>query len=214
MATLTYDPTDYSEGEFSAEEQEALQIGEQLAQEEQQLLAGKFSDAAELEQAYIELQRKLGDPNAREPQYEEDTEEPLEEPTDFFDRLWEEAHTEYTEDTLQALREMPPEDLAQAYLEARHQAEQAQIPELSDEDVEGIQGSVGGPQAYQAMTAWAAENLSEQEINMFDTVMERGDPLAMFFATQALAARYNDSTGYDGTAVDWTCSYSTGRRLP
>jgi hypothetical protein len=33
---------------------------------------------------------------------------------------------------------------------------------------------------------------------MYDTVMDRGDPLAMFFAVQALNARYQDAVGYDG----------------
>ena len=45
---------------LSEDEQESLEIGEQLAQEEQQLLAGKYENAEELEKAYIELQKKLG----------------------------------------------------------------------------------------------------------------------------------------------------------
>ena len=35
MATLTYDPTEPQEGEFSKEEQEAIEEGEQLAEAEQ-----------------------------------------------------------------------------------------------------------------------------------------------------------------------------------
>jgi hypothetical protein len=69
MATLTYDATEYQEGEFSQEEQEALAVGEQLQQEQEQLLAGKFRDAEDLEQAYIELQRKLGDPESHQHDY-------------------------------------------------------------------------------------------------------------------------------------------------
>jgi hypothetical protein len=62
MATLTYDPTPADQPEFNEAEQEALQIGEQAAAEQQQLLAGKFKDAESLEKAYIELQSKLGEP--------------------------------------------------------------------------------------------------------------------------------------------------------
>ena len=45
---------------------------------------------------------------------------------------------------------------------------------------------------------WAKQNLNEQEVNMFDQVMERGDPLAAFFAVRSLAYRYNDASGYEG----------------
>ena len=59
MATLTYDPTPADQPEFTPEEQESIKIGEAQAEAEQQMLAGKFRDAEELEKAYIELQQKL-----------------------------------------------------------------------------------------------------------------------------------------------------------
>ena len=71
MATLTYDPTPADQPEFNAEEQAALELGEQVAQEENQLLAGKFEDPAALEQAYLELQAKLGE---RQPEPEPEPE--------------------------------------------------------------------------------------------------------------------------------------------
>jgi len=61
MATLTYDPTPADQPEFNEAEQEALALGEQAAQAESNLLAGKFEDSASLEQAYLELQQKLGE---------------------------------------------------------------------------------------------------------------------------------------------------------
>ena len=45
---------------LSAEEQDSLQVGEQMQQAQDQLLAGKYKNAEELEQGYIELQKKLG----------------------------------------------------------------------------------------------------------------------------------------------------------
>jgi len=48
---ITYDPTDVDAGEFSADEMDSLQLGEQLEQAEQQMLAGKYANAEELEQA-------------------------------------------------------------------------------------------------------------------------------------------------------------------
>ena len=38
MATLTYDPTEAQEGEFSEEEQESIKVGEALEEQQQQLM--------------------------------------------------------------------------------------------------------------------------------------------------------------------------------
>ena len=46
--------------EFSEEELDSLRRGEEAMAEQQEMLAGKFKDAEELEKAYIELQKKLG----------------------------------------------------------------------------------------------------------------------------------------------------------
>ena len=202
MATLTYDSSEVQDGEFTPEELDSLQVGEQLYQEEQNLLAGKFRDADELENAYLELQRKLGDRNTEVEPPQDEVEEPQDEVVDssFLDELWNESLSEYKEETLSKLEQLSAAEVAQMYLDYRAQAEQ-QAPEvstLSQEDVSQLQSVVGGPENYNSMIGWAANNLSEQEISMFDTVMDRGDPLACYFAIQALASRYNDAAGYDG----------------
>lgn len=209
MATLTYDPTEYQEGEFTAEEQESLRIGEALEQEQQQLLAGKFKDAEDLEQAYIELQRKLGDPSQRNQEDEvpqEEIQQPEEEvDASFLDQLWEESLNEYSDDTLNKLQEMDPTDLAQMYLEYRAKVEnQEPIQSLNEGDVDQLQGIVGGQEQYASMMGWAKDNLSDNEIEMYDAVMERGDPLACFFAVQALAYRFQDASGVDGQLLTGT----------
>ena len=56
--TLTYDSTEQAEGELSKEEQESLEVGEKLAEQQNELLAGKFKDAEDLEKGYLELQKK------------------------------------------------------------------------------------------------------------------------------------------------------------
>lgn len=206
MATLTYDPTEAQDGEFSAEELDSLQVGEALEQQQQQLLAGKFKDAEDLEQAYIELQKKLGDPSQRNAeQVEEAPQEEVEQPqdgvdTNFLERLWEESQGEYSEETLQALENMDPADVAQMYLEYRAQIEESgpQGEVITADDVQTLQGIVGGEQQYAQMMGWAQESLSEQEISMYDAVMEKGDPLACYFAVNALAMRFQEAQGYDG----------------
>ena len=60
--TITYDPSDDPQAvaEREATDTENLKIGEDLAREQQELLAGKYKNAEELEKAYIELQQKMG----------------------------------------------------------------------------------------------------------------------------------------------------------
>ena len=67
--TLTYDPgtdTVTSEGNLTPDEQESMKIGEELVEEQQQLLAGKYKNAEDLEKAYVELQKKLGSEGAED----------------------------------------------------------------------------------------------------------------------------------------------------
>jgi len=45
---------------LTAEEQDSLAVGEKLVEQQDQLLAGKYKSAQELEKAYMELQGKLG----------------------------------------------------------------------------------------------------------------------------------------------------------
>ena len=61
---MTYDPgTDsVTMGDsLTPDEQDSLQVGEALEQEQNNLLAGKYKTAEELEKAYGELERKLGE---------------------------------------------------------------------------------------------------------------------------------------------------------
>tara|TARA_R100000353_G_C6495854_1_gene192911 strand:+ start:97 stop:975 length:879 start_codon:yes stop_codon:yes gene_type:complete len=61
--TYTYDPTQDTliDEANEARDAENLEVGEKLVAEQENLLAGKYKNAQDLEQAYIELQKKLGD---------------------------------------------------------------------------------------------------------------------------------------------------------
>lgn len=68
---LTYDPTPADAPELSEDEQNSLEVADKLQQEEAELLAGKFKNAEELENAYLELQKKLGSDEPAEAKDEE-----------------------------------------------------------------------------------------------------------------------------------------------
>ena len=78
--TLTVNDTPESTNELTAEEQDSLQVGEALTKEQGELLAGKYKNAEDLEKAYIELQKKLGDGEPKA-EAEQTTEETTEEET-------------------------------------------------------------------------------------------------------------------------------------
>jgi hypothetical protein len=162
--TLTMNETPADQPELNADEQESLAIAEANQAENEQLFAGKFKDTQSLEQAYLELQRKLGEPK-EDVRNEEGVEE-----------------TEAPEEVEEESEDSPQETLTEA-----------QAKELFK--------MVGGEKAYQSMINWAGQNLSKQEIEMYDAVMGRGDPNAIFFAVQALNNKYSDAVGNDGSLL-------------
>ncbi len=190
-------PDETPAGELNADEQESLQVGEQMEQEQEQRLAGKYKNAEELEAAYLELQKKLGE------QPKEQTEESEPEDTgSILDRLWEESQTELTPETVKAISEADPSKLAEMYLEYRSQQESSQqTSTMTDQDVNGLKSLVGGEKNYNEMLGWASQNLSDQDIEMYDAVMELGNPAAARFAIEALAYRYQESNGVEPDLV-------------
>jgi len=75
--TLTLNDAPADQPELNADEQESLAVAEANEGEQQQLFAGKFQDTQSLEQAYLELQKKLGEP--REEEVSEEVEEEVSE---------------------------------------------------------------------------------------------------------------------------------------
>ena len=209
MATLTYDPTPADQPEFNEEEVEALQRGEEMQQEEQQLLAGKYRDAEELEKAYMELQKKLGS-NEEEEVEETEVEQTEEEPeysaseTLIMDASNEFAETgELSAETMEQFSSMSSADLVKAYMEMRAKhPEEVQAPEqaadLSDSQVNQIKNSAGGEEAYSKLVSWASDNLPEQYINAFDNIIESGNMEAIKIAVAGLKSEYEEVNGYEG----------------
>jgi hypothetical protein len=225
---LTYDPTEYDEQEFSEEELDSLRVGEELVAEQDDLLAGKYRDAQELEQAYLELQRKLGERNADDPEeYPEETDDQEEEEYEVSPgvNLIQEASAEYyenggqlTEETLARFGEMSSQDLVAAYLEIQANAPQQEqyeaSPDLTDREVNFIQNSVGGEQAYSNLIGWASENLNPEYVQAFDNVVESGNVQAIQLAVAGLRSEYEQAVGYEGRMLSGkaaTTSYDAFR---
>ena len=161
--TLTMKETPVNSEVLNSDEQDSLAVAESLEGGEQPLLAGKFKDPQALEQAYVELQKKLGEPR---------------------------DEVQSTEDE--------SESTAPAEEEETSSESEADVETLSEAQAQELMDMVGGDKAYKSMLDWAGDNFSKEEVEMYDGVMESGNPNAIFFAVQALQARYNDAVGSDG----------------
>jgi len=214
---------------LTADEQDSLQVGEQLVAEQEGLLAGKYENAEQLEQAYLSLQKKLGEGSEEEePDYEEsdegyaEEEETDEEVSEYAPAvsLINEASEEYyanngqlSEETIESFGQMSSQDLVNAYLEIQAnnpQAQQAQPVEITDAQVNTVQNAAGGEANYNAVVTWASENLTQRQIDAYDSVVDTGNTAAIGIAFQGLQAQYNDAMGYEGSMLSGKPARSGG----
>lgn len=205
--TLTYDNTPEAEV-LTPDEQDSLQIGEQLEAEQEQLLAGKYTNAEELERAYIELQKKLGDSDEgdEEEVFEDDGEVSEETETEYSEAqtLISNASQEYAEtgqisdEMFEQFGEMSSQDLVEAYMNIQANAPEAVADELSESEVNSIKNSVGGDQAYDSVMQWAGENLDPDQVDAFDNIIATGNSTAIQMMVNGLKAQYDSSNGYEG----------------
>ena len=128
--TLTFENTTETTtiDNLSAEEQDSLEVGEAMQEAQDSRLAGKYENAQELEKAYIELEKKLGEkskpdtekaePESAEPEAKTETDETETEPevnptAELLESLYEQATSKdgYSKETLEQLQQSKPEDL-------------------------------------------------------------------------------------------------------
>ena len=209
---LSYDPAGDPEvvGAMESDQAESLAIGEEIINQANARLAGKYKDAQELEKAYIELEKKLGS-NAQEQETPEpeaqDQQETSEYATqiDAISRAAEEYESqgELSAETLAEFEQMSSKELIQAYFEYEQglPAAESSGVELSQAEINSIQNSVGGEAAYQQLVGWAAQNFTPSEIQAFDNVVDSGNVDAINLALAGLKARYTDANGYEGTMI-------------
>mgnify|MGYP003141574290 FL=1 len=204
---LTYDPTPADAPEFTEAEQEALEVADKLGQQENELLAGKYENAEQLEQAYIELQKKLG---SSDDETEVDTKEnEPEEEVSAGVSLITDASKEYFEndgklspDTMSKFSEMSAQDLVQAYMDVQKnnpiEPTAQDTSDLTDAEINSIYNSAGGEAEYGRLTSWAAENLADDKMNAFNSVVNNGEALAIQMAVAGLRSEYENQEGYEG----------------
>jgi len=207
---LTYDPTDPDAPEFSADEQDSIAVAEKLGEQESELYAGKYENAEQLEEAYLELQRKLGsdddyDDDIEDTTFDEDEVEYDEDVVAGIETI-QEASDEYyanegqlSEETMEKFGEMSSKDLVEAYMAIQENSDpEANYPDISDSDLNSVYNSVGGEDQYNALTSWAADNMNDSALEAFNSIINQGNPTAIQIAVAGMKAEYDNAEGYEG----------------
>ena len=223
--TLTVN-TDESTPELTAEEQDSLQVGEKMAEEQGELLAGKYKNAEDLEKAYVELQKKLGDKDGvsqegqetQEVTDESESEETKAEKSSAVSLL-ESANDEYfsngnklSEETLNKFSELSSQELVNAYMEYQktNPVSNQQEVDVTTSEINKIQNSVGGESEYNKIVTWAGENLSQDKIKAFDDLVGTGNAAAIQLGVDALKSAYESANGYEGRMLTGKAAETKG----
>ena len=172
--------------------------GETVADTERpEWLPEKFDNAEDMAKAYGELEKKLGSDKA-----DEDVAET--EPTESNDMIVEASKEffekgELTDDTYESLAKLGlNRELVDSYA-----AGQAALMENQQSDIKGLAGN-----DYDAMTEWAGQNLTDEEMNTYNEVVTSGSVEHAKLAVSGLHARFQAANG--STAPKLAMGSTTG----
>lgn len=174
-------------------------------------LPEKFKSAEDLAKAYSELEKKLGAPKPKDEAKPEAKSDTTEDTSDSEETEPEKAARDAAENA-----GLNFDDLSSKYWEkgtlddSDYSAlEKSGIPKhIVDQFIAGQEAilnstrsqvfeSVGGEDTYVAMTEWAAENLSEAEIDAYNRAVNSNDLSMVQMAVKGLKAQYAASEGFE-----------------
>ena len=185
----------------------------------EQLLAGKFKTPQELEKAYLEAQKLIGQRGQQPP-----ADEPAgPTPEQYTPELGKQLYGDTVSSAIEAAAINPlemaekvyagqdvssyvdalvekgglPRDLVQTYLEGVRPAAVAPAPaagQLSEADVAEIKAAVGGDQEFARISQWAVGNLGPQDLADYNAVVDSGNKEAARFALRAIKSMAQGGT--------------------
>ena len=217
---LTYDPTPADAPEFTEDEQDSIAVAEKLGEQESELLAGKYENAEQLEEAYLELQRKLGsdddDDETEDTTLDEDEVEYDENVVTGIETI-QSASDEYYEnegslsrETMDKFGQMDSRDLVEAFMAIQENSDpDANYPDISDSDLNTVYNSVGGEEQYNQLTSWATDNMDDRALDAFNSIINQGNPTAIQIAVAGMKAEYDNAEGYEGRMLQGKAAKSS-----
>jgi len=192
--TLEADP---SEGTQEVEE----------TSERPEWLDEKFESPEDLAKAYQELQKKQSTKEESSENQEQNTEENAPQANDAVTA----ATTEFTEtgqlsdETFLNLEKAGiPREMVQAYMQGQEAVSVASATE--------IQNSIGGADNYTAMSEWAGSNLSDGELEAYNTIVETGTVEQARVAVKGMYAQFVSDGGKSPTLNQGSTSGAGGAK--
>ena len=195
------------------------------------MLAGKYKSVEDLEAAYNELQKKLGDQPTTEVESETEYELYAEDGSvnyntanelygeqlgDLFksnniDPFAMSKHFEENNGTLsdEMYQQLDKAGLSKSVVDNYLDGVRNEVglnpntpePVLSESEVDEVKNIAGGSEGYDALMEWAGNNLSKEDAKNYDDVLATANKSAIKFAVKALMGQYEDSQGRDSRIV-------------
>ena len=157
-----------------------------IENERPEWLPEKFESAEDMAQAYAELEKKQSEP--KEPKETKEAKKTDEAPApsnEVISSATEEftSNGELSDATYDSLAQAGiPREMVDAYIAGQQS--------LVDAQTNAIHETVGGVGEYEAMAKWAGENLSDEELDAFNTIVEGGTVSQATVAVKGLYAQY------------------------
>lgn len=178
--------------------QEAEQTDNQS--ERPEWLPEKFNSPEDLAKSYQELEKKLSAPKEAEETAEEAEVETPENTSPSFDKFADEFAEagQLSDDSFTELESMGyPRDMVETYIKGMQQQAAA--------NVEEVYQAAGGPEGYQELTQWAAQNMTEQEVNLYNQMVAGGTENAKM-AVEWLSSKRESVEGVEANLVSGKAS--------
>jgi len=201
--------------------QEDLQTLAKNETDDNGLILGKFKSVEDLAASYKELEGKLGNQTQEETATEEEQTETND--TEFN------AEEFYGDGLASVLEEVgiDPQEISNRFTESGEISEDdytklegagfsrqvidtyldglkgtsGDSTEIATAQIEGIKNSVGGDDNYTKMTAWAEQNLSDEDGQAFNDLMDKGNAAQIRMAVQGLYSQYTNAMGVEPNLV-------------
>ena len=183
-------------------------------------LPEKFNSVDELVKSYSELEKKLGeqsqpteqsvDPVSKTEVKQEQPKSDLDIATKAVDSAglnMETLSEEFAKDGKLAdgsYKSLEKAGIPKEYVDRFIAGQQA----IADQQSATVKNLVGGTEAYDSMSDWAGQNLTETEKQAYNTAVNSKDLEAVKLAVVGLKARYAQSTGSEPTLVEGKASPS------
>lgn len=187
-------------------------IEEQLKEEEPERpewLDEKFESPEEMAKAYKELQKKMSEPKPAKKATAKKDAEPDVNPAEVMSEAIDSATNEFSENgelsdkTFEALEQA---GLPRHFVEAYINGQQA----MSVQQASAIQESIGGEGNYSAMSEWATENLTDSELDAFNSIVEGSSVDAAKVAVKGLYSQFLAAGGKGPSLVQGSTAGEAG----